>query len=72
MVAVVDSKRLYCYNNKCVNGVNEFGGVSERFKELVLKTSDLERGPWVRIPPPPPSNIRSSTQAAQEDGLLNR
>ena len=30
------------------------GGVFEWFKDLVLKTGDLVRGPWVRIPPPPP------------------
>jgi len=28
--------------------------VSERFNDLVLKTSVLERVPWVRIPPLPP------------------
>jgi hypothetical protein len=35
------------------------GGVSERFKEPVLKTGDFVRGPWVRIPPPPPAEPRS-------------
>jgi len=29
--------------------------VSERFNDLVLKTSVLERVPWVRIPPLPPA-----------------
>ena len=48
------------------------GEVSEWFKELVLKTSDSARGPWVRIHP-----LRHiltcwrSTQVAEEDGLLN-
>ena len=31
------------------------GEVSERFKELVLKTSDSQE-PWVRIPPSPPAD----------------
>ncbi len=31
------------------------GGVSERFKEAVLKTVELLRVPWVRIPPLPPT-----------------
>ena len=31
------------------------GGVSERPKELVLKTSVQLAAPWVRIPPPPPT-----------------
>jgi len=30
------------------------GGVSERFKEPVLKTGVGASPPWVRIPPPPP------------------
>lgn len=30
------------------------GGVAEWSIALVLKTSGLARGPWVRIPPPPP------------------
>jgi hypothetical protein len=30
-----------------------FGEVSEGFKELVLKTSELARAPWVRILPSP-------------------
>jgi hypothetical protein len=32
------------------------GGVSERFKEAVLKTVESSRVPWVRIPPPPPAD----------------
>ena len=48
----VDKLCCWWYNSKCANGL---GGVSERFKELVLKTSDPERDPWVQIPPPPPS-----------------
>ena len=32
------------------------GEVSERFKELVLKTSDSKE-PWVRIPPSPPNFV---------------
>ena len=36
------------------NILNLFDGeVSERFKELVLKTSDSLKEPWVRIPPSP-------------------
>ena len=30
------------------------GGVAERLNAAVLKTVDRFRGPWVRIPPPPP------------------
>ena len=30
------------------------GGVAERLNAPVLKTGVLSRGPWVRIPPPPP------------------
>ena len=33
--------------------INASGEVSERFMELVLKTSDSKE-PWVRIPPSPP------------------
>ena len=32
-------RATFCYNTKCVG----HGGVSERFKELVLKTSDPAR-----------------------------
>ncbi|SPF32962.1 hypothetical protein SBF1_1180013 [Candidatus Desulfosporosinus infrequens] len=38
----------------CYYSVVLLGGVFERFKDPVLKTGDLARGPWVRIPPPPP------------------
>ncbi len=49
--------------------------MSERFKELVLKTSD-PKGPWVRIPLSPPLyifyNFRTwrSTQEAEGAPLL--
>ena len=46
------------------------GEVSEWFKELVLKTSDSERDRGFESHP-----LRhkwSGTQAAEEDGLLNR
>ena len=33
------------------------GGMAERFKALVLKTSVGESSPWVRIPLPPPYRI---------------
>ena len=33
------------------------GGVAERLNAPVLKTGVLSRGPWVRIPPPPPSAL---------------
>ncbi len=33
------------------------GGVSERLNEAVLKTVELVRVPWVRIPPPPPERF---------------
>jgi hypothetical protein len=39
--------------------LGEAGWVSERFKELVLKTSVRGTVPWVRIPPHPPSRILS-------------
>ena len=32
------------------------GGVAERLNAPVLKTGVLSRGPWVRIPPPPPES----------------
>jgi hypothetical protein len=32
------------------------GGVAERLNAPVLKTGVLSRGPWVRIPPPPPKS----------------
>jgi hypothetical protein len=38
----------------CYFSVVILGGVFERFKDPVLKTGDPARGPWVRIPPPPP------------------
>lgn len=39
------------------------GSVAEWFKALVLKTSDGESRPWVRIPPLPPSLRRSARPA---------
>lgn len=38
----------------CVGYFNFNGGLSEWFKEAVLKTVDHSRGPGVRIPHPPP------------------
>ena len=35
------------------------GGMSERFKEIVLKTIVGESPPWVRIPLPPPIQLAS-------------
>ena len=59
-----------------------YGEVSERFKELVLKTSDaaMHRGfeshslrqTAFRIPQEIIFSARRSTQVAEEDGLLNR
>ena len=46
------------------------GGVSERFKELVLKTSD-PKGPWVRIPPPPPLDARRDGREVEGGRLLS-
>ena len=37
------------------------GGVAERLNAPVLKTGVLSRGPWVRIPPPPPDFQRSTS-----------
>ncbi len=34
-------------------GENQLGWVAERFIAPVLKTGDVERRPWVRIPPHP-------------------
>ena len=47
-----------------------YGEVSEWLKELVLKTSDLLRGPWVRIPPSPPISLptRPVRSGAGEQG----
>jgi hypothetical protein len=39
-----------------------FGGVAERLKAAVLKTVRPERVSWVRIPPPPPTDLRSSPE----------
>ena len=36
-------------------GVSHTGGVAERSNAAVLKTAEVARLPWVRIPPPPPS-----------------
>ena len=38
------------------------GGVAERFNALVLKTSEGESPPSVRIRPPPPLFVRSKTK----------
>ena len=46
---VIDILKNVWYNVFCS------GEVSERFKELVLKTSDSQE-PWVRIPLSPPIN----------------
>jgi hypothetical protein len=40
------------------------GGVSERFKEPVLKTGDSKE-PWVRIPPPPPKREKLDTKCGE-------
>ena len=53
------------------------GEMSERFKELVLKTSDSERGRGFESHPLRHQNLNyylawRSTQVAEEDGLLNR
>ena len=49
------------------------GEVSERFMELVLKTSDSERGRGFESHPLRHERyVRRSTQEAKEDGLLNR
>ena len=49
------------------------GEVSEWFKELVLKTSDSERGRGFESHPLRHKiSARRSTQVAEEDGLLNR
>ena len=54
------------------------GEVSEWFKELVLKTSDLARDrgfeshPLRHFKAASENSARRSTQEAEEDGLLNR
>ena len=50
------------------------GEVSEWFKELVLKTSDSERGRGFESHPLRQIEFLAwrSTQEAEEDGLLNR
>ncbi len=46
------------------------GGVFEWFKDPVLKTGDFVRGPWVRIPPPPPLfEVRCSKLDVRENGF---
>ena len=44
-----------------------FGKVAERLKALVLKTSEVLKPPWVRIPPFPPIvfRIRCAQQNSQ-------
>ena len=48
-----------CYMCAIITTVALFGGVSEWFKELVLKTSDSQE-PRVRIPSPPPFRQRAN------------
>lgn len=48
---------LYMQGERKLKSFFEDGWVSERFKELVLKTSVRGSVPWVRIPPHPPSHI---------------
>ncbi len=42
--------------------------MSERLKEAVLKTVELLRVPWVRIPLPPPSKIDHGELAELAEG----
>ena len=48
-----DNNTALCYTFFTKQTGKYPGGVSERFKEPVLKTGDSKE-PWVRIPPPPP------------------
>ena len=52
--------RLYKFNNKYikVQNTHHFGGVAERLKALVLKTSNGATHSWVQIPPPPPLKFK--------------
>ena len=53
----VDMDMPLCYTWYCLWFKSCAGGVSERFKEAVLKTVEPSRVPWVRIPLPPPGNL---------------
>src|SRR5579862_5622618 len=59
---------MYAHDLLCCEHLTEpeipSGGVSERFKELVLKTSEGATPPWVRIPPPPPTKLAVSVVLA--------
>jgi hypothetical protein len=41
--------------------------VAEWFKAPVLKTGELARVPWVRIPPPPPEDLGSYDGSTRAD-----
>src|SRR5438445_8313056 len=45
-------------------GVSYAGGVAERSNAAVLKTAEVARLPWVRIPPPPQISERNVTTPA--------
>ena len=40
------------------DSIHYFGGVAEWSNAAVLKTAEVARLPWVRIPPPPPIHVR--------------
>ena len=50
------------------NVTRNFGEVAERFIAPVLKTGDVERRPWVRIPPSPLNYHELSTLEVSEAG----
>ena len=57
------------FNVKCYYDLRHLNGeVSERFKELVLKTSDSKE-PRVRIPSSPPSTLRGAPAHRPVRGL---
>ncbi len=74
----IDRDGAFCYNTICAG----HGGVSEWFMELVLKTSDPARDRGFESHPLRHAylaagslwqrSLRSGTQVAEEDGLLNR
>ena len=58
---IKNNKRNCCCVKLIINilrtSYQNFGGVAERLKALVLKTSNGATHSWVQIPPPPPLKL---------------
>ena len=53
---------LWHSNGPMFIGDSPSGGVAERSNAAVLKTAEVARLPWVRIPPPPPLSCLGSSR----------